>query len=74
MFGPPAQDVECGRIKVPSAYSLGDAFLSGENPRDAVYGLSPWVLALEDEEQYVCGAVLVEPDWAVTSARCVNGR
>ena len=47
-----------------------------EDGVDSTEGMWPWQLAIEMEISgiftYRCGASLITPEWAITSASCVN--
>jgi len=70
------QEYECGRPKVGNPLDIPDNYLTGEGPNEAIVGLSPWTLSLEQEGEagfeHVCGAALIDTVWALTSARCVT--
>ena len=67
-----AQNYTCG---TPKLGALSSAFVVGGS--EAVPGFLPWNLRLElfvdstEEYELICGAVLIDPLWALTSARCI---
>ena len=76
--------VACQEEYVCGTPKSGGSFLAGAatshhivGGSDATPGLLPWTLSIEvteddDTFELLCGAVLIDPSFALTSARCVQ--
>ena len=63
-------DIECGVSTVlPRSTSAGSYILFGN---DAINGEWPWQALFFRGSSSICGAVLIDPLWALTAAHCVD--